>query len=85
MGCLRCGKNFICKPDSPKRPHDIPYGKSGQAMFPLCEECWSKENTEGRKRYASRLLFIWFRDGCSIREIIKIEKQVHKRIEKEES
>ncbi len=81
MACLRCGKEFY-EPHA-RKPHDIPYGKKGSAMFPLCEQCWQEEDVQGRKRYVSKLLFIWFRDGASIREIIKIEKEVYKKIDKQ--
>lgn len=77
MGCLRCSRGF----DSKVRPHDIPYRK-GSGMFPLCEDCWKSSSIEERKRYVSKLLFIWFRDGASLQELIKIEKKVYKMIER---
>ena len=77
MPCLSCGTK-----EGPW--HDIKY-KSGASMFPLCEVCWSRYTPNERKRYVSKLLFIWFRDGASINEILEIEKKVYSMIEKGEA
>ena len=77
MGCLKCGCRF-----EDYKPHYIKVsGKTN--MFPLCEKCWTEESIAGRKRYASKLFFIWFGDGHSLRELLKIEELVYKKIEEQ--
>lgn len=73
-GCLKCKDSWNWK-----KSHDLKYSKD-EAMFPLCEECWSKIDIKEKKHYVDKLLMKWRIDGTPLKELEKIKRKAYQAI-----